>query len=213
MRPDRQDPGRRSGFRSRLRTIVNLASFAALVGLLLVTWPQSLGGLVAYIKVSGHSMEPTMHLGDLVVIRSESQYHLGEVIAYRVPPGEVGAGVTVIHRIVGGGVRAGFVTRGDHNHYDDPWRPRPAQIVGARWARLPGAANLFSRVRGPLPLAAFAALLTMLTVAELLKPRRRRPSTTAPELTDDERAAGFDDQRLMALGPERALVETGVRSE
>src|ERR1700704_1422132 len=151
MRPDRQDPGRRSGFRSRLRTIVNPASFAALVGLLLVTWPQSLGGRVAYIKVSGHSMEPTMHFGDLVVIRANSNYHVGEIIAYRVPPGEVGAGVTVIHRIVGGNPHTGYLTRGDNNHYNDPWHPHLTNIVGVRWALVPRAANLFSRLRGPLP--------------------------------------------------------------
>ncbi|HEX9505109.1 MAG TPA: hypothetical protein VGA62_03790, partial [Acidimicrobiia bacterium] len=105
--------------------------------------------------------------------RAESGYHVGEVIAYRVPPGGVGAGATVIHRIVGGDARTGFVTRGDHNHYDDPWRPRNAQIVGARWARIPGVASIFARLRGPLPLAAFAALLTVLAAAELLQPHRR----------------------------------------
>jgi len=134
-------------------------------------------------------MEPTLHLGDLVVIRSQSHYHRGEVIAYHVPPGQVGAGVTVIHRIVGGDEHKGFVTRGDNNHYNDPWRPGAAQIVGIRWGRIPGAANLFSRLRGPLPLAAFAAALTMLAAAELLKPRRGRraatPSLKRPLVTAD----------------------------
>ena len=159
--------------RRRVRRILSAVSAVALGALLFLVWPQSLGGHVAYIKVSGHSMEPTLHLGDLVVIRSESDYHRGEVIAYHVPSGDVGAGATVIHRIVGGDARHGFVTRGDNNHYDDPWHPRPSQIVGVRWGRLPGAATIFSRLRGPLPLAAFAALLTMVAAAELLKPRRR----------------------------------------
>jgi signal peptidase I len=130
-------------------------------------------------------MEPTMHFGDLVVIRTESHYQVGEVIAYQVPDGQVGAGVTVIHRIVGGDPHSGYVTRGDNNHYNDPWRPHLTNIVGTRWARLPGVANLFSQLRGPIPLAAFAALLTMLTAAELIKPRHKRTPATTQKPTHD----------------------------
>jgi signal peptidase I len=160
-----------------------------LAGVLFVTWPQSLGGRVAYIKVSGHSMEPTMHFGDLVVIRAQSHYHVGQIIAYRVPPREVGAGVTVIHRIVGGNPHTGYRTRGDNNPYNDPWRPRSANIVGARWTLIPRAANLLSGLRGPLPLAAFATLLTVLGAYEILKPRRRQPSKITPERAAHETTA------------------------
>jgi signal peptidase len=157
--------------------VVSIASFVAFVAVLVITWPQTLGGKVAYVKVSGHSMETTLHLGDLVVVRAHAAYHVGDVVAYHVPHGQVGAGVLVIHRIVGGDAHKGFVTRGDNNHYDDPWRPRPAEIVGARWVRLPGIADLFARLRGPLPLAAFAALLTMLGAAEACKGGGRRSRT------------------------------------
>jgi signal peptidase I len=179
MRPERASRAQRRR-KSRVRTILSVVSAVVLAVLLFLTWPQSLGGRVAYIKVSGHSMEPTLHLGDLVIIRSQAHYHRGEVVAYHIPSGDVGAGVTVIHRIVGGDARRGFVTRGDNNHYNDPWHPRPSQIAGVRWGRLPGAATIFSRLRGPVPLAAFAALLTMVAAAELLKPRRRPASTRAP---------------------------------
>ncbi|MBV9368836.1 MAG: hypothetical protein JO074_03325, partial [Frankiales bacterium] len=37
----------------------------AALGLLAMMWPQSLGGDVAYVRVDGHSMDPTLHLGDL----------------------------------------------------------------------------------------------------------------------------------------------------
>lgn len=188
MRPDQHRTPRASRRRRRrVRTTRRVVALAVLAVVLFVTWPQSLGGRVAYIKVSGHSMEPTMHFGDLVVIRAESTYHVGDVIAYRVPPGDVGAGVTVIHRIVGGNPHTGYLTRGDNNHYNDPWHPRLTDIVGARWALLPGTANAFSHLRGPLPLAAFAALLTMLAAHEISK-RRDPPYATQPEL----QAAGCD---------------------
>lgn len=179
MRRDPESRARRARRRRLRRALVTTLSSAVVVAGLVVIWPQSLGGRIAYVKVSGHSMEPTLHLGDLVAIRSQSDFHRGDVVAYHVPAHRVGAGAIVIHRIVGGDARHGFTTRGDNNSYDDPWRPRPAQIVGARWVRIPGVADLFGRLRGPLPVAAFAALVAMLAAAELLGPRRRASTSRA----------------------------------
>src|ERR1051325_2200414 len=64
--------------------------------------PQIVGGPAGYARVKGVSMQPSFHDGDLVITRSHSRYHVGEVIAYRVPDGDPGAGLHVIHRIVGG---------------------------------------------------------------------------------------------------------------
>jgi signal peptidase I len=176
MRRDRSRRSRRR--RSWLRRGGELVAFVALAAVLLLTWPQSLGGRVAYVMVSGHSMEPTMHLGDLVVLRGQSDYRVGEIVGYQVPNGEVGAGATVIHRIVAGNARTGFTTRGDHNNYNDSWHPHPTNIVGTRWALIPGVAHVFSNLQGPLPLATFAALLTALATYEMLKPRAGRRRTT-----------------------------------
>jgi signal peptidase I len=163
-----------------LRRGGELLALVALTAVLVCTWPQSLGGRVAYIMVSGHSMEPTMHLGDLAVLRRQSTYRVGEIVVYHVPDGEVGAGALVIHRIVGGSARSGFTTRGDHNGYDDPWHPHTNNIVGTRWALLRGAAHYFSDLRGPLPLATFAAALAMVAAYGLLKPRGRPTATPMP---------------------------------
>ena len=183
MRRDPTTPTRSPSRRSWIRRGGEIAAFVALASALFVTWPQSLGGRVAYVMVSGHSMEPTMHLGDLVILRAQSAYHVGEIVAYHVPAGEVGAGATVIHRIVGGNARTGFTTRGDHNTYTDPWHPHTTDIVGTRWTLVPGAGNTFARLRGPLPLATFAAIMAALASYELLKPRprKREPSHVGSE--------------------------------
>ena len=96
----------------------NKVAGAALVVLVCLFWaqylrPQSLGGHAGYVLVSGQSMEPRFHTGDLVLVEKHAGYHPGEVIAYRVPKGDPMAGAQVIHRIVGGGAQHGFVVRGE----------------------------------------------------------------------------------------------------
>jgi signal peptidase I len=113
---------------------VRLAAWAVFIAGL-VAWalffrPQVLGGPATYLIVSGRSMEPTLHAGDLVVATRQRTYRPGDVIAYYIPKNQAGAGALVIHRIVGGSSRDGYVTRGDNRSYRDPWRPRPADIAG-----------------------------------------------------------------------------------
>jgi signal peptidase I len=113
---------------------VRLAAWAVFVAGV-VTWalffrPQVLGGPATYLIVSGRSMEPRLHAGDLVVATRQRTYRPGDVIAYHIPKNQAGAGALVIHRIVGGSSRDGYVTRGDNRSYRDPWRPRPADIAG-----------------------------------------------------------------------------------
>src|ERR1700757_3061859 len=108
----------RAGVRPRLahaRSVAFIAAQVAFVGALL--WfclPQALGGRAGWVLVSGTSMLPHLHTGDLVLVEHRSSYHVGEVVAYRVPEGPVGAGHVVIHRIVGGNSRAGWKMKGDN---------------------------------------------------------------------------------------------------
>ena len=76
--------------------------------------PQSLGGNAAYVLVSGKSMLPRYHTGDLVLVEKHSSYHVGQLIAYRVPKGDPMAGAEVIHRIIGGSATKGFIVKGDN---------------------------------------------------------------------------------------------------
>lgn len=152
--------------------MLRAAGYALCVLVALVLWPQTLGGRVAYVMVSGQSMEPTMHAHDVAMVVRRGGYEIGDVIAFRVPEGEVGEGSEVIHRIVGGSARAGYITRGDNNDYDDPWQPTERDIVGERIATLPQAGSLFARLQGPLPLAAFAAVVAVMAAV----PSRSRGS-------------------------------------
>src|SRR5689334_25447687 len=80
----------------------NVVFFFIMAALLYLTWPQSLGGSIAYVKVNGHSMDGTYKSGDLVIVHRADDYRTGDIIAYRIPKDEFGSGAQVIHRIIGG---------------------------------------------------------------------------------------------------------------
>ena len=117
--------------RSSVLRVASLGLTAAVV----VFWimflrPVSLGGPADYVIVSGHSMEPTFHTGDVVFAFEQHSYRRGEIVVYRVPAGEPAAGDRVIHRIVGGSADKGFVMKGDNKTGVDPWRPKAGDVVG-----------------------------------------------------------------------------------
>jgi signal peptidase I len=119
--------------------------------------PDSLGGNAGYVLVSGQSMEPRYHTGDMVMVLHRSGYHTGDVIAYRVPKGDAMAGAHVIHRIIGGNAKKGFVVQGDNRSAPDVWHPKQGDIVGSQVLRIPNAVAVLQWLRSPLLLALLAA--------------------------------------------------------
>lgn len=149
----------------RANRVVSLALLVAVVLFwALVLRPQALGGPAGYVLVSGHSMLPRYHTGDLVLVERKSSYHVGQVIAYRVPKGDPMAGAQVIHRIIGGNATRGFVVQGDNRTAPDVWRPKPSDIVGAKALRIPNAVLVLQFLRSPVLLGLLAACFVFVRV-------------------------------------------------
>ena len=155
-------------------------ALTALFAVLAVAWavllrPQALGGPAAYVIVFGKSMEPTLKNGDLVVALERSSYRVGDVVAYRIPEGEQGAGALVIHRITGGSARAGYVLRGDNRSGEDLWRPQPRHIAGDMRVRLPRVGLFLTFVRTPLGMALFAGVAAFFLISTGSRTHTRFP--------------------------------------
>jgi signal peptidase len=169
--------------RSVLKRANEVASIAVVI-LLCVFWamflrPQSLGGPAGYVLVSGHSMLPRYHTGDMVLVERHSSYHVGQVIAYRVPKGDPMQGAQVIHRIIGGDAKHGFVVQGDNRTAPDVWHPKQGDIVGAKALRIPNAVVLLQFLRSPLLLGLLAASFVLVHLLAGGK-RREEPEPAAP---------------------------------
>ena len=162
---------------ARLRRLVELAFGLALVALWILTLrPTSLGGPATYVVVRGDSMLPTYHSGDLVILHAADGYEAGDVVGYRVPDGEVGAGHLVVHRIVSGDGGAGFTMLGDNNPAPDPWLPRATDVAGEAWLLLPGLGRVIAFVHQPAVAGALAVSLLVTFVLGSSRPSRpRRP--------------------------------------
>ena len=127
-------------------------------------------------------MEPTLRTGDLVISRAEANYDEGDIVIFRVPEGQQGAGSLIIHRIIASETASGFITQGDNRDEPDAWHPTAADVVGRSWVVLPGAGNVLMLLRQPLVLATLLgglAAMWFLTAGSDSESRKAE-SATAP---------------------------------
>ena len=98
--------------------------------------------------VDGHSMEPLLHQGDLVIARRARSYALGDLVVTRVAASK-GVHSHVIHRLVSGDAESGWKTQGDSDSWIDPWVVPQTAITGRYWIAVSGSvpAAPGSRVR------------------------------------------------------------------
>ena len=159
-----------------------LMALALLVGWWLFLAPSSLGGPATYVLIRGDSMLPTIENGDLVILTTKPTYDVGDVVAYRVPAGEIGDGKIVVHRIVDGDGSTGLVLLGDNNAAPDPWHPTSDAIVGSPWLRIPALGRLIGMLQDPAVAASLAAAASVgvITLRSLRRPIPRPNSKDDP---------------------------------
>lgn len=171
-----------------LRRPGNIAFFGVLIVVLTAWWVELrpttlLGGPATFITVRGISMLPTLKTGDFVLAEAQPSYHPGDLVVYRVPKGQIGAGDDLIHRIVAGNARVGFTLKGDNNPAPDPWTVPRSDILGKEAVVLPGFGSTLLVLRSPLFAGLAAALIAMwvvLSPPEWLKGKRPAVKATAP---------------------------------
>jgi signal peptidase len=150
-----------------IRRLAFAATLVLVAGWFLLLRPTSLGGPTTYLLVSGHSMEPTIHAGSLVILVRAPSYRVGDVVAYRIPAGDPASGLNVIHRIVGGTGSGGFIMRGDNAPATDLWRPHTDDVLGTPVLVIPSAMTVLLIIRSPIVVASVAAGLSVYFVLGL----------------------------------------------
>ena len=148
----------------------------------------------AWAVVISGSMEPNIHVNDLVIIRAQEQYAVDDVVTYR------GDGLPVTHRIISEHLDENgnlyFITKGDNNNTEDTETVYPDSIVGKVITTIPKFGYLQSFVQSPLGVITLASLL----LAYFLLPdfiRKLKQKGQAPESTATNAEAQLQQLRKM----------------
>lgn len=174
----------------------------ALLILTFLSWvwlaPTTVRGNVTYAIVSGASMEPAIHRGDLAVLRRADSLRVGEVAAYHST-----AGRHVLHRVVAQ-EDAGYVFQGDSNYWQDSDRPTDREVVGKLWFQVPRLGWTMRWMQSPAHAALIAGGVVAMTAGGMLQPPRRKWPRRLFHRPDDSR---FTKLLLAAAGsPGRVFV-------
>ena len=166
------------------RRALSLAITAAVIALTVFLWPSMLGGQTRLIIVSGHSMEPTYDLRDIVVARDADGTEVGDVVVFEVPEGEA-EGMLIIHRVLEIDDEGFFITKGDNRTTPDQWQLTEEDIVGKPLAHIPKGGKALGFIQNIWVVALLVGLVALFLLW--------------PDANDDEdEEEGDEEQLLMA---------------
>ena len=118
------------------------------------------------------SMEQTIRPGSLVLVH-ENQYHVGQVITFKVD------GLIITHRLIAIHPNGTILTKGDANPTVDPWRATKADIIGGVVRTIPMVGYLWNFIfmtwEGPVSILLAISFFVMLWLI------RRRLKSALPD--------------------------------
>lgn len=133
--------------------------------------PPKVFGYAQLIVTSG-SMEPAFSPGDVVIIKEEEAYEMGDIVTFRQSGGSL-----VTHRIVGQNSQ-GFITRGDANNVEDSTLLPEYRIVGKVVAAVADMGFFLDFLKSPLGLLVIIMVgFLLIEVPILLDKRERKPKS------------------------------------
>lgn len=112
-------------------------------------------GLHMAVVLSG-SMEPAISPNDLILVRDQKDYQVGDIVMYQTP------GLPVTHRIVAE-EETGIVTKGDANNTADAPIIQ-SQIIGKVILVIPAVGAVMKALQTPLGMLCLVVLLLVLIV-------------------------------------------------
>jgi signal peptidase I len=162
----------------RRRPLAVVGSILIFLVALVILWPAQFGGFTGLTVVNGHSMQPTYYTGDLVVTLRLPSYQPNDIISFKVPQGQPGAGGRVIHRVFSDTSVKGqtvYTTKGDNNPSVDPWHPGNADILGKALFSIPAIGSVLGGASNPIVVGLVAGILVTLLVWRIGSgPKKRR---------------------------------------
>ena len=150
-------------------------------------------GIGSSVVLSG-SMEPTLSVDDLVIVRAQDSYAVGDVVVYQ------SGHALVIHRIVQITDET-VITRGDANNIEDA-PIAPAEIKGRMVAVIPRAGNVVHFLQSPLGIILILALAVFLLNRSWSKEKAADDKDLDVLKEEIRRLKELEEQKLQQSEPE-----------
>jgi signal peptidase I len=148
--------------------------------------PAQLGGNVEYVIITGNSMQPGIQQNDLILVRANDHYKIGDAVAYDNPELDR----IVFHRIIDGN-SLHYTLQGDNNTWVDSYQPSQAEIIGKQWFRVAKAGKVVEWTRKPYVAAAGAAIFGGFIMALLFLTKKPKKVNTQVSPPRDSTAKGI----------------------
>ena len=142
------------------RRLLSITFTIAVVVFTIYLWPAMLGGSSRLVVVSGHSMEPTYDLLDIVVARDAGDTRVGDIVVFEVPEGEA-EGMLIIHRVLEVDDAGFFITQGDNRDTPDQWQLTEDDIVGKPLAHIPQGGKALGFIQNVWVIALLVGLVVL----------------------------------------------------
>jgi len=126
------------------------------------------------VIISG-SMEPNINIGDMVIVRRQNDYEVGDIVAYR-------SNTPITHRIVEK-TPGGYHTQGDANNAPDP-EIEKSRVIGKVVAVIPKIGNVIFFLQEPLGTVLLIFVLFVMIEAPAFLRKRRDHSRENSDAND-----------------------------
>ena len=157
-------------FIKSFNVFISIILVFAAIGVAMLAFP--IFGNKAFIVRSG-SMQPSIDIGSVVIVRPNTSYKAGDVVAFRSAKNSK---TTITHRV--SSVENGpsglyYKTKGDANSTIDGWEVKPSQLIGKMFVVVPyvGKLLIFARTSVGMPIliitpALFVIILEFLNIVK-----------------------------------------------
>jgi len=140
----------------------------ALIAILLIISMLPITGNYRFMVVQSGSMEPSIQMGGVVMVKPTGNYKIGDVITFKEP----GKGVPTTHRIHDIEVIEGkpyYITKGDANNAPDSGSVSKDDVIGKVLLDIPYIGYVVNFAKRPIGFALMIIFPAVLVIANEIK--------------------------------------------
>jgi signal peptidase I len=134
------------------RKVISWTFNGCILAAVIYFWPARFGGTTSAVLVRGTSMLPNYELNDIVFVREQDEYEIGDIVLFEVPDGEA-AGMQIIHRIIGTWEDGTWKTQGDNRQTADQFRLEDEHLLGSPVLHVPEAGRVLQLMQNTFIIA------------------------------------------------------------